>query len=152
MLGKCDKFYQNIIIYCFDHLLVIALILPLAILWGGILINYPFSWQFSYKNLSIFLIISPIIEEYTFRKIFQDYIQAKLKRVWLNITIVNIVFALAHVYKNHQILYLMMVFSAGTIFSLLKIRYNRIMHCMIIHAYYNFCYILFCLVGGNYAS
>ena len=94
-------------------------------------------------GLLILLIVSPILEELTFRGLLQDLVLSKTKNYIFTILIVNIAFMLLHFNVNKNIVYLLLVFTCGIIFSVSKIYYERISLHILLHMYYNLCFIVY---------
>ena len=91
------------------------------------------------KPTSIFLvlIISPIFEEIIFRGVLLDFLAKILNNNIIISSIINIIFTAFHYYNNDKLLYLSLIFSCGTIFTVIKIKYNKIIYPIFLHIYYN---------------
>ncbi len=91
------------------------------------------------KSSTIFfvLIISPIFEEIIFRGILLDLLAKILNNNILIYFIINIIFTYFHYYNNNKLFYLFLIFLCGTIFTVIKIKYNKIIYPIFLHIYYN---------------
>lgn len=91
------------------------------------------------KSTSIFfvLVISPIFEEIIFRDVLLYFLSKISKNNIIICFIINTAFTLFHYHINNELLYLFLVFLCGTIFTVIKIKYNNIIYPIFLHIYYN---------------
>jgi membrane protease YdiL (CAAX protease family) len=120
-----------------------ALLLPLLTLYLLYILHLPLlNYSFT-KNVIILLVVSPVLEELTFRGLLQDLVLSRTKSLILTVVLVNIAFVLLHLNVNNSIVYLCPIFICGIIFSVIKIYYERIVYPVLLHVYYNLCFILY---------
>lgn len=94
-------------------------------------------------NILVLLFLAPCLEELTFRGLAQELILYKTKNYIFTILIVNLAFVALHYNVNKNIIYLSVVFICGIIFSTTKILYERVRYPIMLHMYYNGCFILY---------
>jgi membrane protease YdiL (CAAX protease family) len=120
-----------------------AVLLPVSALYLLHKLNLPFLNYSLNTNILILLVVSPLLEEFTFRGLLQDLILNKTKNYIFTVFLVNIAFVLLHYNINNNIVYLLAVFTCGIIFSVVKIYYGRIVYPIMLHVYYNLCFITY---------
>ncbi len=120
-----------------------ALLLPIVTLYLLHISHLPFLNYSLTTNIIILLAISPVLEELTFRGLLQDLVLNKTKNTVLTVIFVNIAFGFLHLNVNKSIVYLFSVFICGIIFSVSKIYYKRIVYPILLHVYYNLCFIAY---------
>ena len=97
------------------------------------------------------VIILPIIEELAFRGVIQEYIGTKTKTLpsffYLSTAniLTSVLFAGIHLIYHHAI-WVLLVFFPSLVFGYFKEQYQGILPSIILHAFYNFNFIL--LVGS----
>ncbi len=94
-------------------------------------------------SLTLVLLISPIIEEIIFRGILLDFLIKKINNNIIIYAILNIFFVSLHYHNNSNLLYLFLLFCCGIIFTIVKLKYNKIIYPIFLHIYYNTFFILF---------
>lgn len=127
--------------------LILFLVLPLVICGAGFFLFKNFISQFrilfSIKSLFIIILVSPILEEIAFRGLIQDLCIKKFyNHKIMAIIFVNIMFSLLHFNNNQNIIYLVLVFLSGMIFSYSKLMFNKLSVPILLHAYYNIIFII----------
>lgn len=120
-----------------------AVLLPISVLYLIYKLNLPFLNYKLTTNILLLLVVSPILEEFTFRGLLQDMIQTKTKNYILTLFILNTAFTLLHYNVNNSIVYLFTVFICGIIFSVSKMYYKMIVYPIMLHMYYNLCFITY---------
>ncbi len=126
--------------------LLLFILLPwLAWLFAHIFLNN-FIQQFTIPNtiskLVLLLLVSPILEEIVFRGLIQDLCFKYIKHYLPSLLLVNILFVILHWHINANILYLVLVFISGSIFSVSKIIYANIYYPIFFHIYYNLVFVV----------
>ncbi|MBF0182579.1 MAG: JDVT-CTERM system CAAX-type protease [Magnetococcales bacterium] len=104
----------------------------------------------NHLDMAIQIIISPVIEELTFRGVLQEGLLAhqplRAKIPLLKISLANlltsILFATSHCLARTNMTGLN-VFIPSLIFGWCKERYVIIISCIIMHSFYNFSYLIF---------
>jgi membrane protease YdiL (CAAX protease family) len=96
-------------------------------------------------NVLLFLIVFyPVVEEFAFRGVIQEYIASKTKQYpsFFYLTVANIVtsvlFVLMH-FIHHTPLWAMLVFIPSLIFGYFKEQYRHIGASIFLHMFYNAC-------------
>jgi membrane protease YdiL (CAAX protease family) len=120
-----------------------VILLPIVALYLHYILHLPFLNYSLTTNLLILLIVSPILEELTFRGLLQDLILNKTKNIILTVILVNIAFVLLHCNVNNSVVYLFPIFICGIIFSVSKIYHKRLIYPILLHVYYNLCFIAY---------
>lgn len=106
--------------------------------------QFPSFFNFQlHTNILILLIVSPILEELTFRGLLQNLILRYSNSYVFTIILVNFAFVALHYSVNRHILYMLAIFICGIIFSVIKVYYKKIVFPIIVHVYYNLCFIVF---------
>jgi membrane protease YdiL (CAAX protease family) len=121
-----------------------AVLLPISVFCTLYGLNLSFLKNSLTYNILFLLFISPILEELTFRGLLQDLVQNRTKNYIFTILFINSAFMLLHYKINNSILYLFAVFFCGIIFSVIKIYYKNIIYPIVMHVYYNLCFIIYC--------
>ena len=120
-----------------------SVLLPIGVFFLLYKLKLPFLNYHLTTSILILLIVSPVLEEFTFRGLLQDLILNKIKNYIFTVFLVNIAFMLLHYNVNNDIVYLFAVFICGIIFSVVKIYYGSILYPIILHVYYNLCFITY---------
>jgi len=124
-----------------NKLIISAIILPVVI-WCILLYfnlaSHFLNYTLSTPQVLIILLASPLIEEIVFRDVFQSVILRQVRLV-INIVITNILFTILHFnnFSLYSMLFLLGVFVSGVLLSIIRWRYNNILICILLHAYYN---------------
>ena len=126
-------------------LLVIFICLPFGVwipayCWFNRYIHL-FLFPQTISALLIMLFLSPVLEEIVFRGLLQDVLLKHARRRWPSLLLLNILFVLLHYHINANVVYLLLVFSSGVIFSYTKLRYTKLVYPISLHIYYNFIYV-----------
>jgi membrane protease YdiL (CAAX protease family) len=122
--------------------LLIAIFSPLLLIFFNN--NNSINYYISSKTILLMIIISPIIEEMVFRYFLYNYLQ----RIYnyfnknINIILTNIVFMLLHLRNTHDIIILFGIFISGIVFNLVYIEKKLLIYPILIHAWFNLCYLL----------
>jgi membrane protease YdiL (CAAX protease family) len=103
---------------------------------------FKYDISISKKMILTSVIIFPIIEEWTFRGVIQNYLSLKIEKIFYNhISLANIltsiIFSLIHLFEN-SFLHSLAVFLPSIIFGILYEKCGNIYMNMILHAFYNF--------------
>jgi|SRR6185437_4097640 len=120
-----------------------SVLLPIGVFYLLYKLKLPFLNDHLTTNILILLIVSPVLEEFTFRGLLQDMILNKTKNYIFTVFLVSIAFTLLHYNVNNNIVYLFAVFICGIIFSVIKIYYRKIAYPIMLHVYYNLCFITY---------
>ena len=96
------------------------------------------------KSLFFLIVFYPVIEEFAFRGVIQEYIATKTKQYpsLYYFTIANIVTSLLFVamhFVHHTPLWAMLVFVPSLIFGYFKEQYGHIGASIFLHMFYNAC-------------
>lgn len=126
--------------------LVLAIVLPvLAYFLGNALIpEYlaHFNLVSGVWAVVLLLIVSPILEEVVFRGFLQDYLLSKIDNKFIVVLLVNFVFVALHYHINHETIFLILIFGCGVIWSVIKLKYHKLIYPIFLHAYYNLSFLL----------
>jgi len=100
--------------------------------------------SFDTKALFFLIIFYPVIEEFAFRGVIQEFIASKAKqfRPFFYVTIANIVTSLLFVamhFVHHPPLWAILVFVPSLIFGYFKEQYGHIGVSIFLHMFYNAC-------------
>lgn len=126
--------------FLFTYFIVL---LPIGVFYLLYKLNLPFLNYSLNTNILILLLVSPVLEEFTFRGLLQDFLLNKTKNYSFTVFLVSIAFTLLHYNVNNNIVYLFAVFICGIIFSVIKIYYRKIAYPVMLHVYYNLCFITY---------
>ncbi|WP_372879015.1 JDVT-CTERM system glutamic-type intramembrane protease MrtJ [Spongiibacter marinus] len=124
-------------------LLLISLIAP----------ELPFVIEPTYRQLALFLILAPLLEELAFRGWLQGYFwRTRLARQRVgNISAANIatsaLFALSHTYSG-PLLWSLLVFFPSLVFGYHRDRYQSVFPAFVLHLVYNACWLTWLLCSG----
>jgi len=100
--------------------------------------------SFDTKSLFFLIVFYPVVEEFAFRGVIQEYIATKTKQYpsFFYLTVANIVtsvlFVLMH-FVHHTPLWAMLVFIPSLIFGYFKDQYKHIIPSIFLHMLYNAC-------------
>jgi membrane protease YdiL (CAAX protease family) len=89
-------------------------------------------WQ-----IALFLFISPILEEIVFRGLLQDLLIKKIANKFIAFSILNLGFMLAHVHVQHDVVYLLLIFICGVLYSLIKDYFLFLRYPIMVHICFN---------------
>ncbi len=95
---------------------------------------------FTYKLLLNFIIISPILEEWTFRGIIQQYLLKSFNKKLFGISLANFLtsflFSIIHLFYNNP-LHSIAVFIPSLIFGITYEKCGKIYLSVFLHSFYN---------------
>lgn len=98
------------------------------------------------KTFILFSIVYPVLEEFVFRGIIQEYLKLKLKRTSLGpITCQNLITSLLFVilhFINHSMGWAIAVFIPSIVFGYFKDKYNNLFPPIFLHCFYNAGYFI----------
>jgi membrane protease YdiL (CAAX protease family) len=100
--------------------------------------------HFDINALFFLILFYPVLEEFVFRGVIQEYIASKTKQYpsFFYLTVANIVtsvlFVLMH-FIHHTPLWAMLVFIPSLIFGYFKEQYRHIGASIFLHMFYNAC-------------
>ena len=100
--------------------------------------------RFDTKSLFFLILFYPVVEEFAFRGVIQEYIASKTKEYpsFFYLTVANIVtsvlFVLMH-FVHHAPLWALLVFIPSLIFGYFKDQYKHIVPSIFLHMFYNIC-------------
>jgi membrane protease YdiL (CAAX protease family) len=100
--------------------------------------------SFDLKALFFLIIFYPVIEEFAFRGVIQEYIASKTIRYpsFMNLTLANVgtsVLFVAMHFVHHTPLWAMLVFVPSLVFGYFKEQYGHIGASIFLHMFYNAC-------------
>lgn len=100
--------------------------------------------SFDLKSLFFLIIFYPVIEEFAFRGVIQEYIASKTKQYgpFFYLTIANIVTSILFVamhFVHHPPLWALLVFVPSLVFGYFKEQYGHIGASIFLHMFYNAC-------------
>ena len=100
--------------------------------------------SFDLKALFFLIIFYPVIEEFAFRGVIQEYIASKTIRYpsFMNLTLANVgtsVLFVAMHFVHHTPLWAMLVFVPSLVFGYFKEQYGHIGVSIFLHMFYNAC-------------
>ena len=100
--------------------------------------------SFEIKALFFLIVFYPVIEEFAFRGVIQEFIASKTKefRPFFYLTIANIITSLLFVamhFVHHPPLWALLVFVPSLIFGYFKEQYGHIGASIFLHMFYNAC-------------
>ena len=101
-----------------------------------------FTVYLNFKTILILIFISPILEEIVFRGLIQEWLQQILPSRIIAITLLNILFAALHYNVNNNLIYLLAIFFCGIIYSVAKVLYKKNIFPILLHSYYNSCFVI----------
>jgi len=101
-----------------------------------------FSVDLNFRTIFILIFISPMLEEIVFRGLLQEWLPQILPNKIISIILLNILFAALHYNVNNQFIYLLAIFFCGIIYSAVKILYKKNIFPILLHSYYNACFII----------
>lgn len=127
----------------------VILILLLAPILGCLVIrmfNYDylerFHMDYSLHTIAFIIFIAPVLEEIVFRGLFQEILLKALKRKSITFVLVNILFTILHYHIRSEYAYLLLIFVAGLIYSIVRYQYG-LKKAIYLHIYYNMIYLVF---------
>ncbi|WP_373029904.1 JDVT-CTERM system glutamic-type intramembrane protease [Sulfurovum sp.] len=100
--------------------------------------------HFDINALFFLIIFYPVVEEFAFRGVIQEYIASKTKQYpsFFFLTVANIItsvlFVLMH-FVHHAPLWALLVFVPSLIFGYFKEQYGHIGASIFLHMFYNAC-------------
>lgn len=100
--------------------------------------------HFDIKSLFFLILFYPVVEEFAFRGVIQEYIASKTKQYpsFFYLTVANILtsvlFVLMH-FIHHVPLWALLVFIPSLIFGYFKEQYGHIGVSIFLHMFYNVC-------------
>ena len=100
--------------------------------------------RFDTKSLFFLIVFYPVVEEFAFRGVIQEYIATKTKRYpsFLYFSVANILTSLLFVamhFVHHTPLWAMLIFIPSLIFGYFKEQYKHIVPSIFLHMFYNAC-------------
>ncbi len=100
--------------------------------------------RFDAKYLFFLIVFYPVVEEFAFRGVIQEYIASKTKQYpsLFYFSVANIVTSLLFVamhFVHHTSLWAMLVFIPSLIFGYFKEQYRHIGASIFLHMFYNAC-------------
>lgn len=122
------------------------IILTIAKLFFNNFFTTSFYIQYSYLNIILIILISPILEEIVFRGLLQDLFLKYIHNKVIAFIILNIIFTFMH-YKfglnTINLIYFIFLFICGMIFSVTKNIFYKLSYVIYLHCYYNIIFLLF---------
>jgi membrane protease YdiL (CAAX protease family) len=120
-----------------------------VLLYNSLFQHQPFNvdhLHFDIQSLFFLIVFYPVVEEFAFRGVIQEFIASKTKRYpsfyHLTISVANIITSLLVVamhFVHHTPLWAMLVFLPSLVFGYFKEQYGHIGASIILHMFYNAC-------------